>query len=431
MATTPNFVTVDRPHNSLDRLKSNLTILLLLDLIFLLALFAGEREHRSLLQTVGRDSAPSIIAAQHIKVAIADMDAQAVNQLLAKPSENPSAAETYQMRREEAAEALITAAQNITYGDEERLPIKNLQLRLGDYEAKVQKALDTASIPAAITIYNQAAQIVDDKLFPAADDLDQANLNVLDRAFASRGSYATTTRVAIVFAGLLLLALLLSIQQGLAQRVRRILNPMLVLATIATLIITIYAGSHLNRSADDLRLAKQDAFTSLNVLWRARALAYAAKADESRFLLVQGDSPHDSSFGVKAAKILLGDTGFLAEELKNITFPGEEAAARETVERWKNYMDTDLRIRQLKSTGKYDEAVRLCLGHGPGQAEGTFAKFDQALMSTININQQAFDNSVHSGFNELEGFDTTVSLGVVVIGLGCALGLWVRIREYL
>lgn len=426
-ATTPNFVTVDRPWNSLDRLKASLTFLLIVDLILLLALLAGEREHRSLLQTIGRDSAPSIIASQHIKVAMADMDAQVVNQILVSPGVNQTAKMMYQARREEAAEALITAAQNITYGDEERNPIKHLQLWLGDYEALVQQALDAPNEPNAVAIYNKAARIMDDNLFSAADKLDQANLDVMEETFSSRRNYATTTRVAIVFAGLLLLALLISTQWGLAHRVRRVFNPPLLVATIVGLTITMYAGGHLYRSAEDLRVAKQDAFNSLNVLWRARALAYAAKADESRFLLAQTDSSHDSAFAANAAKVLQGDSGFLADELKNITFPGEEAAAQDAVRRWKVYMDSDLQIRLLKSLGKNDQATQLCLG----KAERNFQSFDRALVTTIGINQKAFDNSVASGFNELARFDGTVCVGVGVIGMACALGLWVRIREYL
>lgn len=425
---SPNFVTVDRQWNSLDRLKANLTFLLIVDFIFLMVLLAAGREHRDLLQTIGRNSAPSIIAAQHIKVAMADMDAQTVNQLLARPGVNALAAQRYQNRREEAADELITAAQNITFADE-RNPIKHLQLWLGDYETNAQRALDALNDAAATSIYVKAAHLMDDNLYSAADKLDEVNLDQLEGAYTRRRNYATTTRVGLVFAGLLLLALLVSTQWTLAHRVRRVLNAPLLMATLAALIILMYAGGHLNRSAQDLRVAKEEAFSSLNVLWRARALAYAAKADESRFLLsANPESFHDSAFAVNAAKVYQGgDSGYLADELGHITFPGEEAAAQASIERWKTYMDSDRQLRILKTAGRNEEALEYCLG----PAEQNFKSFDQALMATININQKYFDASVNSGFKELDGFEGTIYLGAGVIGFACGLGLWMRIREYL
>src|SRR5665213_3365639 len=41
-------------------------------------------------QTIGHDSAPSIILAEEIKASLADMDADVANELLAKPGENSS-----------------------------------------------------------------------------------------------------------------------------------------------------------------------------------------------------------------------------------------------------------------------------------------------------------------------------------------------------
>ncbi len=417
-----------------------LIALIIADLLFLAALFSGERVHRNDLQTIGRDAAPSIIAAQSIKVAIADMDAEAANELLAKPGEGKAAAEAYQVRRIQAAEALISAAQNITYGDSERVPIKQLQLGLGEYEIKIQRARDfhERNDPQAIQAYRDASDLVKIKLFPAADDLDAANLSVLESTFASDASVARETRAGVTFTGLILLGLLLYIQWDLNIRVRRLLNPGLLVASIVALGLLSFGSGHLSNAADNLRIAKKNAFTSLHVLWQARALAYSANADESKYLLQKIDPDDQDSFYRKAAQIWgssfsksTNERGYLDEQQANITFEGEKEAVDKTLTWWQTYLKIDSQIRQLKSAGNVADAIELCLGKKEGQSDWAFQRFDEDLAKAIRINQDAFDSSITSGFAQLDNFRMTAAIAALAIGICCALGLFVRIREYM
>ena len=426
--------------NSLERLKVYLAILIVTDLLFMGALFAGGYVHRRQLQTIGRDSAPSIIAAQHIKVAIADMDAEAANELLAKPGEGAEALKAYNASREEAAGALIAAAENITYGDAERAPIKQLQIGLGEFEIKIQRARDfhERNDPQAIAVYQAASQIVENKLLPAADALDRANFNVLEETFELGRNLVQGTQIGVAAASLILLAMLVYVQWDLTQRVRRMLNPALLAASIVALAAGWLVFSHLSTAAEDLRVAKQDAFTSMHALWQARALAYSANASESKFLLFKDGSSEQASFSAKSSRIWDGgerlgsnSKSYLGEELANITFPGEKEAVDETLKRWLAYLNTDARIRQLKSTGKLDEAIRLCLGRNQGESDWEFSRFDEALAKTIEVNQKAFDRSVASGFERLAGFSAIVAVTTAVIAGLCVVGLMARIREFL
>lgn len=435
LVATPASVPVPTSWNSLERLRAGLVLLFILDAFFLVTMLAAERTHRQQLQTVGRDSAPSIIAAQQIKVAVADMDAEAANELLAKPGAGSNAVQAYNVRREEAAEALISAAQNITYGDAERIPIKQLQVGLGEYEITIQKARDLhdRNDPQAITVYRQASNLVEKKLFPAADALDKANDDVLEDTFESGRSLESKARSTAAFAGLILFGLLLYLQWDLTKRVRRLINPGLFAATILTLALISFSNRHLSAAAENLRVARQDAFTSLNALWQARAVAYSANADESKFLLPAADDSDEKAFVRKADSIWSNADphSYLQQESTNITFPGEREAAEETVRAWKAYVHTDSQIRQLRRAGKQDEAVSLCLGRNPGQSDWQFAQFDGALQKTIDINQQAFDHSVAAGFAQMNNFALISYVGAALIAICFAAGLLVRIREFL
>ena len=424
----------------------------LLDIVLLITLLSGGRSHRAGLQIIGKDTAPSIIAAQHVKSALADMDADAANELLSAGTQATDAVQAYEARRQEASRALIDAAGNITYGDAERDPILRIQLGLGTYEARIQKARDLRQEgnEGWIAAYNAAADLIDHELLPAADALDQANLDALNRSYESQHGRSVASRGLIVAAALITLAVLALVQLFLTGRTHRLINLPLLLATCLTVGLTYYGVRVMAQAQNNLKVAREDAFTSIHALWRARALAYAANADESRYLLDRQNAPkHEQDFFTKRdalAKLpegvtfqsvvqaadsrVSGFTGYLADVLSNITFPGEREAAGETLGNFGEYLRVDGQIRALERGGHHKEAVALCTGSKPGESNWAFEQFDNALDRTLTVNQAAFDRAVADGFAKLTRFELKMSICAVITGILTLLGLMQRIREY-
>ncbi len=131
----------------------------------------------------------------------------------------------------------------------------------------------------------KAAHIVDDRLVPAADALDKANLTVMDRTYSVAKSRNSVMRLLAMLAGFLLLAALIYVQGYISEKTRRTLNLPLVLATLVAFGYLAFAYRALTAEAHSLKIAKEDAFASMHSLWQARADAYAARADLSRFVL--------------------------------------------------------------------------------------------------------------------------------------------------
>jgi hypothetical protein len=413
------------------------------------------REDRQALQTIGKDAAPSVIAAEHIKSALSDMDANAANELLSAPGRASQAVKTaYEDRRKEASKALIAAAENITFGAAERVPIEQIQLALGEYEIRVQQARDyhEAGDPRRDAAYLAATAKMDDVLWPAADALDKANLDVLQDTYRTRRSLASISLVALIFIGVALMSILLAIQVFVFRRTNRVLNLPLVGCTLICLAFLMHAVGILGASMRHLKVAKEDAFTSMHALWRARAVAYRASADESRFLLLhsgggvferdfdaQIDSlakvPDGQSYEQTANRAVAGKkandfTGYLADELKNITFEGEGEAAKATLIALQDYVARDGQLRALEHAGKHQDAIAQALGGRSGQSHWAFEEFDRGLTKTLAINQKAFDEAVEEGFRALYGFEITALVaGVALCGL-LWLGIRPRLREY-
>ena len=362
----------------------------------------GARNHRHAMQVVGRDSAPSIIAAENIRVALADMDANASAELLGG-KDAAAARAAFERRRTEAISAIVAAAENITYGEKERGPIKKLALGVGTYTAGIQTALDRRETgdKTFLTAWRDAARFMDSTLLPAAEELDRANRDALDGTYDGQKTESRKALVFLILAGVALGGVLVVVQVFLVRRMRRILNPMLFLATLAAFVFVIYAGQHFGASDRDFRVAKEDAFDSIHNLWRARATAYSAAGDVNRSLLEPaGRAIYDADFAGKADLV----SKYLAVEMKDVTFDDEKQLADETVARFNEYRTS--------------------------KTNAVFQRFDVALNKTLKVNNTEFDAAVARGFEDVDEFEIAAPLTALLVSLFAGLGLRPRIREY-
>jgi len=90
-------------------------------------------------KTIGVDSEPSIVAAEEIRARLGDANASAIKALLDESSSKP-VWKRYDEQIAAASDQLISAAQNITYGEDERGPILKIAQDLPRYAAAVAAA---------------------------------------------------------------------------------------------------------------------------------------------------------------------------------------------------------------------------------------------------------------------------------------------------
>jgi hypothetical protein len=214
----------------------------------------------------------------------------------------------------------------------------------------------------------------------------------------------------------------------------------------------------LAREAQHLNVAKRDAFDSLLVLTRARAVSSDANADESRYLVdPQRAGQYEQAFLDKSLQVIglegatmptfdrqfddavnaytadHGDvrfTGFYGVEFRNITFAGERQAAEATLAAYQAYQRDDRHIRELNTSGNLHEAIRFCTSFAPGDSNAAYTAYDKALVKLTDINQRAFDGAVASGENGLRGWNL---IPWIACGLVVALvlaGIRPRLAEY-
>lgn len=436
------------------------------------------RGARQGVQTIGRDAAPSILATQDLRARLADLHAEAVNDLLAGGLGSASARQAYTTALNHVVERLVEAAKNLTYPDE-LPPILALQQGLLTYTGLIEEARTETrhGNPVGAAFLRRADRFLHSQLFPATQQLDAVNTRHLEVAYTAHTTWYWIGQSSIGTLAMALSLGLLRQQAQLRRTFRRRYNLGLLSATGLTLGLALYVLWSLWTAHLQLRSAKQDAFDSVHALLQLRAAANTAKADESLWLLAHGSgNAYVQRFQANTQRILdpavtanlinagwaspegeqlrrRGQTatahtlnaqrlasdaiskkitvaGFLGEALRNITYPGEGDRATETLVWYIHYIALDGVIRALEQQGQHWEAVALCVGTAEGQSNWAFQRFDAALTATLAMNRQGFDAAVSQAFHQLNGLEAIALVVLLMVAGGTIWGLWPRIAEF-
>ena len=404
---------------------------------------------RHTVQTIGKDTVPSIVAAEEIRANLADANANAANASLSSGDAAKQAWEKYEKDLSTAADRLVTAAQNIAYGEQDRVPILTMVIQIRSYAEMVATAR-ARGFPEGAAILRPASKLMHDTILPAADALDQANFIHLKREYAqsrSDGAFALGT---ILASAVLLFAALVHTQLLLTRRFHRYINIPLATASLLLVGFTAWLAIGVLTVQHQLKTAKEDAFDSIHALWRARALAFDVRGDESLYLMDGGSDEFEKSFRQKSALLastpitentlkeaflngtmpIVGVGGLLGDELRNITFSGEREAATAMVDWYRRYMEIDAKIRSAQKAGNHAKALQLCIGNYEGDSNWAFAQFDKSLGETLDINQREFDAAVKEAFAALDWLPIMAPITAALIVFLSWHGLQARIDEY-
>jgi hypothetical protein len=445
-------------------------------LLFIIAV-SGIQQQRQAVNIVGKDAASNVLVAQRLKDAPAGMDAYAVKALLTKSILNPanlanrqqaltntvesllnddgkgkSSNASYAERRQKLAQRLLQAAENITGGKTdqgERRPILTMQIATLDYLEQLQKAQDYQAVnkeAESLSAYRSAVDILETSLIPAADELDKAALAKLDAAYSQQKTNVASTAIWLAMAGFAVIAQLIALQFFISLRTRRTINIPLLLATILIGVFIVWAIVLIQTSGENLRIARENVFTSLHSLRQARSLTYTANANESRALLLKNEAARfEQAFDANIQKIIAvptislrnlalmtaqGNTstnigGFLGDTLRKPFMGGEAAALADNLTTFDRYLQTSSKVRSL---ARPDPSAAVALASG--QARDDFNNFLKANQKAIDLNKKAFDESIANSAEPLESFESKSWTILILIVFLVFLGLRPRIKEY-
>ena len=440
--------------------------------LLIVALVATGLLARSSWSTIRNHSAPQITSATGLYFTLNDMDAQLANQLMfgtdpQLADDRATAAHIYNQRRSQAGvylRDLSVAAQGDPVAE---ASVAQAIADFGSYEEGASHALLLGkqkgyaagrTDPVTLAGYRSTTELMRTRLLPEADQLVTANNIAFNTTYSTTTDDLSSARIAVLATGLLLIAVLVVLQLFLAVRFRRLVNPALAAAVLVAFGVSVAASVQISGQQEHLHVARRDAYDSVVALTRARAVAYDANADESRYLLDQPNAAeHEQHFFEKTQQLMnlpgatihtydaraatamdayradqadLRFTGFFGDEFRNITFRGERKAAEDVVARYQVYEKDDRRIRALASSGDVTAAIAYCVSYKPGDSNWAFGQLDTALQKIIGINTAAYEKASSEGAGSaLSGPLALVGASVVIAALA-VVGLRRPLAEF-
>ena len=345
-------------------------------------------------QSIGNRQVPEVDAATGLYFSLNDMDAQVANVLLVGGNSSLAADRAddlaiYGSDRATADQDLQQATVTEAGDASAQRDLGSVLDRVGQYEALAADALLTSQqaggsagqAPAAsVGYYQQATDLMQTGILPEVGSLTSVSASEVDATYQAGLTTVRTGIVVVIVVGVLLIATAVALQLYLMARCRRMVNPALVAATVIAIALVGVTVAQLSAEAGHLRVAKQEAFDSIIALTQARAVSYDANADESRYLVDPGRAAqYQQAFLVKSEQIadvgavgifgydavLAADIsaydhdnadvrfgGYLGAEFRNITFPGERAAAVRTLLAYQVYERDDRVLRALAKSNR-------------------------------------------------------------------------------
>ena len=421
---------------------------------------------------IGSQDAPLVEQSTGLYFSVNDMDAQVANVLLtgndaALAADRQEDLTTYAADRRRAEQDVQQVAVTAAANPVAQKAVGQVLDALGRYEALAaesillnQRGNDPAGKPSAATLnyFQQATDLMRTGVLPAANSLTSSNAAALTNAYAADKSAADDGSGYVLVLGIAVVAALAGLQLFFARRYHRLFNPVLAAATVVAAGLAIAGAAQLSAQATHLTVAKQDAFDSIIALTQAREISYDANADESRWLVDParatmyqnsflaksqqianvgnaGIFGYDAAFAADISAYQANDAdvrfgGYLGAEFRNITFPGERAAATSALLAFQIYERDDRKLRALAKTN-LDQAIAFDIGTSPGQSDWAFNNWAAALGKVTGINQNAFTAAIHDGNSTGSGWNGVIpAVAVAAIVVLTVAGTWRRLAEY-
>jgi hypothetical protein len=410
------------------RLRALLAGLVMLSLLWGVVAGWTAASHASAASKLVSVSEPLSLDAQRIYGALSDADATEAAAFLSGGLEPFSLRNQYQADIRQAARELETAAAAAGHAAAASR-IATLAAGLPVYTGLIEtaRADNRLGLPLGAAYLREASTFMRTTLLPAARDLyAQENAQL-----AEADHQATALPYLAAIIALIVGLVLVRSQRWLARRTHRMVNPGLLLASVASLASLIWLFSALAVAGSRLTAARDHGSAPVEALARADFAVLQAHGDESLTLIGRsGDDSYQEDFVLLQRRLGPGrNTLLTAAAAAAANSPGGEPAAAAQID-GRSWFAVHRVVRSMDDSGSYVDAVQLALGRGPNASGGNFLRLDKNLTQGISADQAYFQTAATSGQTDLAGLEAGMISLALLAAAGCAFGVSRRLAEY-
>jgi hypothetical protein len=385
---------------------------------------------------IGENNGPVLVASQRLVASLAEADAAATASFLAGGEGDPEQLEVYDEALTRASAQLEEIAALVGEEAEVHDIVQDVAVEVTRYAGLVEaaRAYNRAGVAGGDTYLVQALDLLSNEV-----NGDVARLtDAVEAQLRDERSNLTDGVFLPVGLALVTLVLLVVAQVYVVRRSHRLLNPLLILATVLLVAAAGWLVVSVNRASDAIAEASTDGYRSIALTADIQTSASQSKSAEM-VALITGDGARRDAASAAAAKLAAGPLteddmtrarrgeapatpGLLADAAVQADSDTERAAVAETMTWWQRYVDAVTALRQADPITAAAIAVN--------EANPTFNGFNVTVESVLGNNEAEFID----GLDGARGSLAWLSLGTLALALLAALlvllGFQTRINEY-
>lgn len=353
---------------------------------------------------------PSILVAREVQASLAEADASAATAFLAGGIENADQRLRYEAAIAEAEASLSELGALVFEDDESASAVVEIQQTVSTYTGLIETARvnNRQGFPVGAAYLTNASDLLSNEVYPLTDLVaNNQSERYRSDVQALIGPRIALPIIAIALAVILTIVLLRT-QGYISAKFHRRFNIPLAIATILSLVLAVWLAFAFSTQSINASDARDDAYRTVRESVDARALAFRAKAAESRYLIARGGE----------------STADFDDEAARTTKALGRAPSAES--EWNQYLDTHRRIIDAVDSGNRALAEELALGESNIQ----FDEFDATIVTRLDRNQAEFRSTMdtaHSATGYLTFGSLALALAAAILSF---LGIQARINEY-
>jgi len=368
----------------------------------------AEQSRERAVRAASAGTEPLLVHAVNLYTALSDANATVATGLLAGGLEPPAKRARYLADLRVASESLTALTGEAGTSSRASAALRTVTNQLPVYSGLVEtaRANNRQHFPIGAAYLRQAAGLLTDTMLPAAGRIYATEATRLQDDYRTGTSSASL--VALAAAAVLALGLLLIAQRFVASVSHRILNVLMVLATVALVGVSAWAVVGLISEQNALATAQREGSDSVELLSASNVLLSRAQGDLSLELVNRGTDVTDPQDFAKVQRAL--SASGLAPRL-GPAFPSYLTAAKRT--------------QDLENSGQLGPAI----ASAPAASQIS-DRVTAALTTRIAAAQTRFERYGADAGSSLDGLGLAIPLITALAAILVVLGLRQRINEY-
>lgn len=380
---------------------------------------------RSASETTADNTAPALIEIQDLFASVAEANVAATAAFLstsATGTEDRVNRNLYQDAIRRASGQSEEVSATIGSDDNAHQALKDIAVSLNIYSGQIEAArvANNNGLPSADRQLREALEIVQTDVAASVNTVNERGQTQLETE-RTTGQWPTAAAIAI---GVVTLLALLWVQVGLLKRTNRILNPLLVVATllVATVVGYLIVGPAARALALDS--ASEGGYDAIATTSEIQTAAFSLQSELSLKIL---DSNSGAAGSGEDLEPLFTEVAAKIGDLAAGTDSDREAAAAATLQsRWDRYESTARQIEQLADRGDQVGAVERFEGDGLSAFNG----LNTAIESALSDNRSQFLDGVDEASNAVSTTPFLTIILPVLAALATLLAIQRRLGEY-